>query len=335
MNKRPTKPERSNPAHLCAWLLACATFPLIWVGGLVTTTDAGMAFRDWLTSDGTFMLFYDWFSAVGDKFVEHGHRLLGAAVGFLSIVLVAVVWRTESRGWVRKLSWAILAGVILQGVLGGMRVMLDQQTLALVHGCTAPLFFGMCVAMVVFTSPWWHRAVPSESPEAAKKLCRVAIVCTCLAYLQLVVGALLRHSPHMLSDAAATLFQLAVYFHLILAVLVTGAVARVAWHSMRAKLCRVGAVCLSLLIGLQLFLGVATWIVNYGVPAWATAMVGEMHFVNAEANLLQSWIVTSHVAVGSLIVVSSLAVALRVGRSVGVVLPLVALKATRLAEVGL
>jgi cytochrome c oxidase assembly protein subunit 15 len=63
---------------------------LIWVGGLVTTTGAGMAFKDWLTSDGHFMLFYPWLDSEGDKFVEHGHRLLGATAGFLAIALVAV-----------------------------------------------------------------------------------------------------------------------------------------------------------------------------------------------------------------------------------------------------
>ena len=88
---------RSPWPHAWAWLLACATFPLIWIGGFVTTTDAGMAFRDWLTSDGHFMLAYPWLSSVGDKFVEHGHRLLGAAAGFLSIALAVVVWRCESR----------------------------------------------------------------------------------------------------------------------------------------------------------------------------------------------------------------------------------------------
>ena len=99
---KPTRnPIRTeNFVHVWAWLLVCATFPLIWVGGLVTTTDSGMAFRDWITSDGTFFLFYDWLSSAGDKFIEHGHRLLGAAAGVLAIGLVAIVtWeRVASMG---------------------------------------------------------------------------------------------------------------------------------------------------------------------------------------------------------------------------------------------
>ena len=90
--------EKRGPSawpHRWAWLLACATFPLIWVGGLVTTTDAGMAFRDWMTSDGTFFLFYDWLSSAGDKFVEHGHRLLGALVG----AIVSAWWAPAGGPW--------------------------------------------------------------------------------------------------------------------------------------------------------------------------------------------------------------------------------------------
>src|SRR5690606_15722249 len=141
-----TETTASTWVHRWAWLLACATFPLIWIGGLVTTTGAGMAFRDWITSDGHFMLIYPWLSASGDKFVEHGHRLLGALVGLLSIALVVVAWRSERRTWVKNYSLLLLVGVVLQGVLGGMRVVLDKRTLALVHGCTGPLFFALCVA---------------------------------------------------------------------------------------------------------------------------------------------------------------------------------------------
>ena len=133
-----------------------------------------MAFRDWITSDGYFMPFYPWLSSAGDKFVEHGHRLFGMTAGILSIVLVIVTWRTEPRSWVRKFSLVILAGVILQGILGGMRILLDERTLALVHGCTGPLFFALTVAMVVFTSKWWHAAQVAQGSEQTRKLLRLA-----------------------------------------------------------------------------------------------------------------------------------------------------------------
>jgi len=312
---------RSAWPHRMAWLLVCATFPLIWVGGLVTTTDSGMAFRDWLTSDGTFFLFYDWLSSTGDKFIEHGHRLLGAAAGFLAIGLVIVTLLTETRTWVKKLSFVILAAVILQGMLGGARVVFDARTLALIHGCTGPLFFALCVAMVVVTSRWWLTAKSLVAEESARKFFRLALVCTCLAYAQLVVGAVVRHSPHWMAEWTATWFQTAVYFHLFLALVITGHVLSLAWRCVRNGLQRFGGLCLLALVGLQLLLGAGTWFVKYGVPHWASLWLGELPFVNREADVLQAAIITSHVAVGSLILVISVAMTLRLGRQFRIGLP--------------
>ena len=331
----PNATTRSPWPHRWAWLLACATFPLIWVGGFVTTTDAGMAFGDWLTSDGHFMLAYPWFSAVGDKFVEHGHRLLGATAGFLSIALVVVVWRTESRGWVRKFSLVILAAVILQGIVGGMRVVLDQRTLALVHGCTGPLFFCLCVAMVVFTSRWWKEVEPKDATDCSRGMLRLAILCTGLAFAQLVVGAVVRHSPHMTHQAASALFESAVYLHMLLALLIVGHVLLLAWRCCRSRLQVAGGLCLAILVGIQLVLGTGSWVVKYGVPRWATSMLGETRLVNREADFLQNAIVTSHVAVGSLILVTALAIAVRLARQFGVGAPRSSIKPPQLAGVAL
>jgi len=305
-------------AHACAWLLACATFPLIWVGGLVTTTGAGMAFPDWMNSDGTFFLFYDWLSSVGDKFVEHGHRLLGATAGFLSIALVIVVWRTESRGWVRKFSWVILAGVIMQGVLGGIRVLLDERVLAMIHGCTGPLFFLLCVTMVIVTSRWWQTCQPLVEKAPAKNAFRLAIVCTVLAYLQLIVGAAVRHSPHMIGEAAAVVFRLAVYFHVFLALVIVAHVLLLAWRCLRIRVQRVGGIGLLILVAAQLCLGVGTWIVKYGIPPWATSLLGEMTFANRAEDAMSAQLITGHVAIGSLILAVSLAIALRLARQLDI-----------------
>ena len=315
-----------------AWLLACATFPLLWVGGLVTTTDAGMAFRDWLTSDGHFMLFYPWLSSAGEKFVEHGHRLLGATVGFLSIALVAVVWKTEPRAWVRKFSLVILAGVILQGVLGGMRVVFDERTLALVHGCTGPVFFLLSVAMVVFTSRWWRETEPAAPTEKSRGLLRLAILCTALALAQLAVGAVVRHSPHLTGEYAPALFHTAVYFHLLLALLIVVHMLLLAWRCCRSHLQAAGGLCLVALLGLQIVLGLETWFHKYGLPRWASDLVGEVSFVNREADFVQNAIVTSHVAVGSLILAASLVIVLRLARQFGVGTPRLALKHSPLTE---
>ena len=117
------------------------------------------------------------------------------------------------------------------------------------------------------------------------------------------------------------LFQAAVYFHLLLALLIVGHVLLLAWRCGRTRLQRAGGFCLVGLVGLQLILGVATWLVKYGIPRWAATLLGELPFVNREADSLQAAIITSHVAVGSLILVISVAIALRLGRQLRIGLP--------------
>ena len=324
MTSVPHQKTAKNYVHFWAWLLVCATFALIVAGGIVTTTGSGMAFKDWLTSDGTFFLVYNWFASAGDKFIEHGHRLLGSLAGFLAIALVIMSYRCEQRRWVKRFSLLILAGVILQGLLGGARVVFDQRTLALIHGCTGPLFFGLTVAMVVFTSRWWRESEPnslSASKGLPQKTFRLAVVCTCLAYFQLVVGAVVRHSPSLTGQHTDAIFRVAVYFHVLLALLILAHVVLLAWRCLRSGLQRMSGYCLLALVTTQLLLGISTWLVKYSMPLWATRYFGELIFVNRKSDLLSSAIITSHMAVGSLILVVSLAIALRLGRQLRVTLP--------------
>src|SRR3972149_5731601 len=200
--------------HRWAVVLACATFPLVWVGGLVTTTDAGMAVPDWPTTYGYNPLLYPWQSWLAgpwDLFVEHGHRLLAMLVGTLTIGLAIVLWRTERRRWGGRLGLAALALVIFQGVLGGMRVLLDERTLAMLHGCTGPLFFALTVALVVFTSQSWRRSDGALARPAAPHVRRLAVATCILVYLQWVLGAVLRHVP---VEGEPATFALHVRFHL-------------------------------------------------------------------------------------------------------------------------
>jgi heme a synthase len=300
----------SSWPHRWAWLLACATFPLVWWGGLVTATGSGMAFREWLTPDGSFLPLYPWLSSAGDKFIEHGHRLLAMAVGFLTIVLVVVVHLTEPRRGVRIFSLALLAGVLLQGVLGGLRVVLDERLLALLHGCIGPLFFAATAAMVVVTSPKWAgaSASPAAQPNGADAgYIRLAVLTAAVAWLQLVLGAIVRHSPHLLSDSAATIFRIAVYAHLITALLVVVQVLRFAAECWGRRAGQRLAFSMALLVFVQVLLGASTWLLKYGVPQWAAGALGPWHFVNTEADLFRAAIITAHGAVGALLVALSVA----------------------------
>jgi cytochrome c oxidase assembly protein subunit 15 len=305
-------------SHRWAIALACATFPLLWVGGLVTTTDAGMAVPDWPTTYGYNMFLYPWttwLAAPWDLFVEHGHRLLGAMVGIMSIVLMALVWRHDKRRWMRWLSVAALALVILQGTLGGMRVRHDSRELAMIHGVTGPLFFAVAAAMVVFTSTRWRTADRSRSFDCANQIRWLAVVTCVLIYLQLVIGAVLRHVPVVTQPAT---FELAVRFHLFMAGIVTVHVlllsSFVLIHTRFVKPLAGLAMALSGLVLVQVMLGAATWIVKFSVPEWATGIITPGSVAIAEGGWLQTHVITAHVAVGSLLLVTSWMLALYAAR---------------------
>lgn len=301
--------------HRWAVALACATFPLVWVGGLVTTTDAGMAVPDWPNTYGYNLLLYPWQTWIAgpwDIFVEHGHRLLGATVGLLTIGLVAVLWRCEERRWVRHLGVAALALVVFQGVLGGMRVLLDERTLAMLHGCTGPLFFALSVALVVVTSRTWRdEARPLQLGSASGSVRRLALVTAVLVYLQVMLGAVVRHVP---VAAEPTVFAIAVKFHLALAAVLLLHVVFLVWSIMRltprVSLLTGLAWLLSCLLTAQIALGAGTWIVKYSVPYWASGWVPPGGFTIQADGMLQTHVVTAHTALGSLLLATSVAIAL-------------------------
>jgi heme a synthase len=222
--------------HRLAVALECVTFPLIWVGGLVTTYDAGMAVPDWPNTYGYNLFAYPWqtwlFGPWG-LFIEHGHRLLGALAGMLSIALVVAAWCCQRDPLVRWLSIATLAAVIFQGSLGGLRVIEDQVQMARIHGCVGPAFFALTVAMDVVTSQSWRRKSVPGSVSLAK-VERYAVMTTLLAYCQLVLGSFLRHLP---AGADPGDFRVALVFHLGMAavllahvVLLAVEVFRIHWN---------------------------------------------------------------------------------------------------------
>lgn len=301
--------------HRLAVVLLCATLMLICVGGLVTTLGAGMAFADWPTSDGANMFLYPWLQAAGDKFVEHGHRLFGALVGLITIAVTVSLWKWDKRRWMGWLGIAALALVIFQGVLGGMRVRASDVQLAKIHGCVAPLFFALVVAIVVFTSRWWHQRA-AVGNAAGGRLQRLAVFTAGLAYLQLVIGAQIRHVP---AQSTGDALRIAIVFHLLVAfallvhsiLLFTGTSRKLSGDRSLTR----PAKLLLLLILVQLVLGSGTWILKY---AWPAEFFHQFQFAaawtNTSGGVAQSLVVTSHVALGSLILGSALFLAIRLLR---------------------
>jgi cytochrome c oxidase assembly protein subunit 15 len=331
MNPIPMNPIPMNPIPMntvqsfspwprrLAVTLVVLVWPLIWVGGLVTTYDAGMSVPDWPGTYGYNLFLYPlstWLFGPFDLFIEHGHRLLGALVGFVAIGFLWAAWRGDSRRWVTYLAAAVLVAVIGQGVLGGLRVTMSARVLAMVHGCTGPAFFALCVVAASVTGRRWTRQSVTASAEGGvlgKFAQGMGIFLVVLAFLQIVLGAQLRHalptaSPGMFAHTTMTHVATGIFLWLI-----TGVV----WLSVRGcgdlTLSRpaAGLVCLAVV---QLLLGVGTWIVNYGYPPILASLPGSDSYRLVSKGLLDAWIVTGHVATGSLILAISTLLALRMRR---------------------
>ena len=296
--------------HRLAVLVVCLVWPLIWVGGLVTTYDAGMAVPDWPGTYGYNLFLYPyktWLLGPFDLFIEHGHRLLGAVVGLVAIGIVVAAYLREPRRWVFFLALGLLAAVITQGLLGGMRVVLGDRTLAMVHGCFGPAFFVLCVTMSVVTSRgWWQPETLADRDRLpiSKTLVSVTVMLLAISYLQLVLGAQLRHVQ---PNAAPGGFAMIVATHVLTAFLLWFLALFVCFRIRRCGDLTLSrpAVCLIGLVSVQIGLGVGTWVVSYGWPSFLGWVPGASGFLLRAKGFVDSIIVTGHVATGSLILAVS------------------------------
>ena len=251
-----------------AGLTAAATLGLIAVGGLVTSTGSGMAFPDWPTSAGHGMLAYPWFRAARKAFIEHGHRLAGLTVGALTLALAFSLWARDGRRWVKELGLLAAASVYLQGRLGGLRVLLDQRTLAFLHACVAHAFFALMVVLSEVTSRRWAEAPPAVGTSGLKRLCLLGAL---LMYVQILLGAGVRQLGHPVLP------------HVILAL---GVVLLLCWTALKILRDQVElpvlsrpASALAALAVFQASLGLASWLSLRASPQSREAAGAVLHTV--------------------------------------------------------
>ena len=172
------------------WFLASLTLFLICSGGMVTSKGVGLAVPDWPTTFGYNMFLFPVSGWVGGIFFEHTHRLLASGVGFLTIVLAFWLWRAESRKWMRLLGFAALAAVILQGILGGLRVTMLKDEIGIFHACLAQTFLGLLVFIGVARSRAWTSV--QQGATSASRLW-LPLLTTMMIFAQLALGATMRH----------------------------------------------------------------------------------------------------------------------------------------------
>jgi cytochrome c oxidase assembly protein subunit 15 len=220
---------------------------LLIAGALVTSNDAGLSVPDWPLSYGSLTP-----PMVGGIFYEHGHRVIAACVGMLSIVLALWLWRVESRPWVRWLGVAAVGAVVAQGILGGLTVLFFlPPAVSSAHAALAQLFFCTILSIALFTSAWWERSHPVTADFAGPAIHSLAAATAAAVFVQLILGAAFRHKgfgiiPHLAWAAVVT----ALIFVL----------ARALRRRFAAvPLLRNAPRFLHILIGIQLLLGAGAW----------------------------------------------------------------------------
>ncbi|MFP4165590.1 MAG: COX15/CtaA family protein [Opitutales bacterium] len=288
-------------------LFAFCVFAFFWItlllfaGGFTTSIQAGMAFLDWPLSNGS--LNPEGWLNEPDKMAEHSHRLLGTKIGLLCIGLFVWTWLREERAWVRMLARLLLLVVILQGVLGGARVRFDQlnlltennflaQGFAVTHACGAQVVVGLLVALSLACSRRWIEGNGGFAEPVPNNLRRWGILACILLFLQILVGAVMRHTHAGLAIPRFPLahdgsllpaywnFEVSIHFaHRVGALLAAGALCGLfqsIWrHAPTRASLGLGASLIAALLALQIYLGALTiWTLKNPHVTTAHVLVG-------------------------------------------------------------
>jgi cytochrome c oxidase assembly protein subunit 15 len=293
VNSRTTNPDY-QPAfhpglHRFAVTLAVCTLLLVVAGASVTSNQAGLSVPDWPLSYGQVMP-----QMTGGVLFEHGHRMVAAFVGMLTVGLAIWLARVERRAWMKKLGWIALAAVIVQGLLGGLTVkLLLPPAVSVSHACLAQLFFSTTVAIAIFTSRSWREGAELVQDYGTPSLRSLAILLPALLLVQVALGAAFRHGA------------MTVMAHVIGAMIVAPAVlivcAFVLHQFPEHPALRPAAVALLSITLAQVMLGLGAYLVRATADRHPVALV----------------IVTvAHVATGALTVASSVVLAIQIRRNV-------------------
>jgi cytochrome c oxidase assembly protein subunit 15 len=283
--------------HIFATLVACATFLLIIAGALVTSNDAGLSIPDWPTSFGSFSVPV----LNGGVKYEWSHRAIAGSIILLTVSIAIWTWSVERRQWMRWLGIAALGTVIVQAVLGGLTVLLFQPPwVSSAHAAVAQTFFCIAVTIAVFTARRWVEEQPRIEFDTRKpSLFTLALLSIFVLYVQLILGAMFRHHgmswwPHVANAVLVTI------------VLCWTAVRTLAVYSQIDAVRRPAILMLALLI-VQLCLGFA---------AFMTRVAWGRDSVQPELPMVMSTV--AHVAVGALLLATTVILAIQVWRHVPV-----------------
>jgi heme a synthase len=255
--------------HYWAAVTLASTLFLIFWGGLVTSTGSALSVPDWPLSYGMINP-----PLVGGVFYEHLHRVIASFVGFLTLVLAFWTAYREPRPRVRGLAWIALAAVCVQGILGGLTVkFFTPLPISAAHACLAQTFLCLVVALLYVTS---REGTNAEAPrEDADGLRAAAVTVTGAVFVQLVLGAIMRHIDRGQAALAIPDFPLALgrlipplddpavalhFAHRVWALVVVTLIVRLAYRAVRSgeRRFRRPAAILVALVVVQVALGATT-----------------------------------------------------------------------------
>ena len=289
---------RPVPRWLHAWgvLTAVAAAGAVVMGAVVTTFRVGMADPVWPTYPWHLLLI-SWDEPSTGYLIEHGHRLAASFAGFCVTVLAVLLWL---RGF-RRLGLAAFGCVVAQGLLGGVRVLFNAKAgpeLAAVHGCFAQVVFSLVVCLALLTAPGRVAELPSAA--YARRCRRATLALLGLVFVQLVWGALVRHTHG----------EVAQRVHILTAFAVTAGVVwllRTAWDQAAGRGLLGGPLAvLTVLLVVQLGLGIEAWMGLYGsdLPPEAQPLSLGLAVVR-----------TAHVVIGACILASAAVAAVQAHRA--------------------
>lgn len=184
--------------HRFCIAMSVLTGGLLTAGALVTSNDAGLSIPDWPLAYGSMVPPF-----VGGIRYEFSHRVIAGVVATLTVVLAFWLWRVEKRKWVRTFGWIALGTVVTQAIIGGLTVVLRQPIpVSVAHACVAQIFFCSLISLALFTSRWWLQDLPQMDDTGSPQLRTLSILTASATFLQLVLGAAVRHKgfgiiPHI------------------------------------------------------------------------------------------------------------------------------------------
>ena len=264
----------------------------------MTSNDAGLSVPDWPTSFGYLVKVPQF---VGGVRYEWSHRMVAGTL--VSLTLAIAVWTllVERRRWLRWLAIGAFCTVIAQAILGGLTVLLFQPPwISTAHATVAQTFFCIAVAIALFTGKKWVEEVPRvEFDSRRPSLITLTLLSILVLYLQLILGGMFRHHgmswwPHVLNAVTVSF------------VLAWTAVRAISVYSNIEAVRRPAIIMLSLLIT-QLCLGFTAFLTRV---AWGRD--------TAQPELPMVVSTVAHVAVGALLLATTVVLAIQVWRHVPV-----------------